>query len=150
MVSSSGPLVALSVLTAAGECSEKFAAAASNRGLPGAGMAHFSWRAFDRGGGVVLAEQLLGDQPAERVADHHRQTRQSGDDLGVVPGDVVDAVAGDAVWVGPGIRDRGAVTGPAGCDRLIAPGFEQLDPRIPGAGVQRPGVTGFHPRVKGR
>ena len=47
MISSSGPRPSLSVSTLAGECSEKFAAAASNSGLPGAGMAHRSNSASD-------------------------------------------------------------------------------------------------------
>jgi hypothetical protein len=43
MMRSSGPRSAFSVLTFAGECSEKFAAAAaSNNGLPGAGIVHRS------------------------------------------------------------------------------------------------------------
>ena len=42
VISSSGPRAALSVSTLAGECGLKLAAAASNSGLPGAGIVHCS------------------------------------------------------------------------------------------------------------
>ena len=47
ITSSSGPRSLLPVSTFAGECSEKFAAAASNSGLPGAGMVQRSYSAAD-------------------------------------------------------------------------------------------------------
>src|SRR4051812_34946132 len=56
MTSSSGPRWSLWVFTSAGECREKFAVAASNNGLPGAGMVHRSWSWSDSSSGTALAK----------------------------------------------------------------------------------------------
>jgi DNA-binding CsgD family transcriptional regulator len=79
MMSSSGPRLSMVVLTLAGECREKLAAAASNRGRPGAGMAHCWNRASDSPastasptlhGGLVYARAVLApDGEAERLYD---------------------------------------------------------------------------------
>ena len=74
----------------------------------------------DRGRAEVLAEQLLGDHAAERVPDDDRPGRQLVDDVGVVRGDVVDAVVGDAVRVGAGQLDRVGDAGPARRDGRVA------------------------------
>jgi hypothetical protein len=47
MVSSSGPRSSFAVSTWAGECGEKAAAAASNRGRAEDGIVHRSYRALD-------------------------------------------------------------------------------------------------------
>ena len=54
MISSSGPRPLLAVSTFAGECGLKFAAAASNSGLPGAGIVQRSYRASDSSSGIAL------------------------------------------------------------------------------------------------
>ena len=54
MIRSSGPRAELSVSTLAGECGLKFAAAASNSGLPGAGIAQRSNRLSDSSSGMAL------------------------------------------------------------------------------------------------
>ena len=54
MISSSGPRPALSVSTLAGECGLKLAAAASNSGLPGAGMVQRSNSSSDSSAGIAL------------------------------------------------------------------------------------------------
>jgi hypothetical protein len=54
MVSSSGPRLEFPVLTASGECSVKFAVAASNSGLAGAGIAHRWYRPLESCSGRAL------------------------------------------------------------------------------------------------
>ena len=57
MMSSNGPRSELPVLTFAGECGEKLALAASNSGLPGAGIVHFSYSASDSSGETALPNE---------------------------------------------------------------------------------------------
>jgi hypothetical protein len=95
-------------------------------------------RRVDGHGGLpdALAEQFLDDQPAERVTDEHRRLVERGDGLGEVPGDVVDTAVGHRLRVFPGTLHRVRLTGPAGGQRAIAVGGEQLLPGPPGGGVQ--------------
>ena len=85
----------------------------------------------DGGRAVVQAEQLLGDHAAEGVADQDRPGRKLVDEGRVVIGDVIDAVIGDAVRVGPGDLDGIGVAGPAGRERLVARGGTTLPPLDP-------------------
>jgi hypothetical protein len=50
----SGPRPSLEVLTLSGECGEKFAVAASNSGLPGAGIVQRSKSSLDSSSGRAL------------------------------------------------------------------------------------------------
>ena len=90
----------------------------------------------DPGGGEILAQESLHDEPAEGVADHDRLRVEPSDDLRVVVDDVVDAVAGNALRVRPGVLDRVPVAGPTGRRRLVARLPEEVDPGTPGVGVQ--------------
>ncbi len=90
----------------------------------------------DRRGPVVLAEQLLGNHPAERMADQDRLGVHVVEQLAVVRGDLFDPEIGDGIGILARRLHRGGVTGPARSRRVIAALVEVLDPRIPGRGVQ--------------
>jgi hypothetical protein len=80
----------------------------------------------DRRGAEVLSQQLLGDHAAEGVADQDRRLRQLRDDLRIVLGDLVDAVSGERVGVGPCLLDGRRIAGPTGSRRGIAAAGEQV------------------------
>src|ERR1035441_3087043 len=89
----------------------------------------------DRRRGRILGQQLLRDEAAERVADHDRPGRQGADDVEVAAGDVVDAFVCDGGRVLPRVVRAGRVAGPAGRCRVVAGRAVQLDPGLPGVGV---------------
>jgi hypothetical protein len=95
---------------------------------PGSQLGEREWQnAFDlcrvdgdRRGADALAEELLGEQPTERVPDDDGRLVEPGDDLGVMGGDVVDAEVGHDVGVRPSLLDRRRLVGPPGCAGLVA------------------------------
>ena len=84
----------------------------------------------------ALAEELLGEQSSEGVPDDDRRLVETGDDPGVVLGDLVDAEVGDRVRVLPRLFDRRSLVRPAGRAGSVAGRAEQLDPGLPARGVQ--------------
>ena len=93
VISSSGPRFSLPVSTLAGECGLKLAAAASNSGLPGAGIVQRSYSASDSslGDGVAEGEPELlggqGDRPVlvRRVLEHRQGGRSADSGSGSTP-----------------------------------------------------------------
>ena len=67
----------------------------------------------DRRDPVVLAEQLLGNHPAERMADQDRLGVHAVEQFAVVRGDLFDPEIRDGIRVIARGLDRGGVTGPA-------------------------------------
>jgi hypothetical protein len=101
----------------------------------------------DRRGGVSVAEQLLGEQTAERVPNDDRAAGQRCHVRGVVLGNLVDSVVRDRTWVGAGRLNGVGVTWPARRGRVVTVVVEQLDPRLPRAGVQPQAVNEHHGRT---
>ena len=104
----------------------------------GSGSTPFDLRGIDAdgGGSVVLPQQLLGDHPAERVADQDRLAIHAIEQLPVVRGDVFDPHVGHRIGVGARGLDGLTVTRPAGSRRVVAALGEVLDPGIPGRGME--------------
>src|SRR6218665_2512007 len=90
----------------------------------------------DAGPAQTNADELLGDEAAERVADDHRRLLEIADDPGVVVGDLVDADVRDDVGGVAGSSDGGGLVRPAGRDGCVPLLLEEIDPGLPRRGVQ--------------
>jgi hypothetical protein len=86
--------------------------------------------------GQVLPEQLLGDHPAERMADQHGAGVQVADYRREMVHDVVDSLVGDRVGIGPGEVDGVLIARPARRQDTVSRLLEHGLPRAPGARVQ--------------
>src|SRR3954468_14577134 len=89
-----------------------------------------------RGGRQSPPRQDLGQQAAERVADHDRLAVQLADYLCEVVGDVADGLVGKRVGVRIGLGDGLGVVGPARRERGVARRVEHLSPAVPAARKQ--------------
>ncbi len=103
----------------------------------------------DTGDSLVLAEQLLGDQPTERMADDNGRSAERLNDPGDVIDDVIDTEIGHSIRVIAGLRDRCALTRPAGRHRVVTCLAKELEPRVPARGVQPETVNEYDWRTCG-
>src|SRR5437879_5381372 len=90
----------------------------------------------DRGRREPHPQQLLRDETAERVPDDDGLRGKFADDRGVMLDDVVDAHVGQALRMCVGFGDRRRLTRPPGGGGVVARGAEQLDPGLPGIGME--------------
>jgi hypothetical protein len=82
------------------------------------------------------ADQLFGDEAAERVTDEHRRAVERRDDAFHVGDDVVDALIRDRARVGARCGNARWLFRPARRDGRVALGPEQIAPGRPARGMQ--------------
>jgi len=93
-------------------------------------------RAVDRDGGRGQSTpgNDLGQQPAERVADHRGLAGELGDDRRVVISNLPNGFAGEHAGILVGFLDSARIVGPTRGDRGVAGFGEHGRPPVPTAG----------------
>ena len=97
---------------------------------------------------MTLAEELLHDEPAERVPDQDRGRREPVDHRSEVPGHVVDAEVRHRIGTLARLHDRRGLSGPARRPRVVAGVPEQVQPRSPAGRMEPEPVDEDHRRSR--
>src|SRR5207244_13136052 len=100
----------------------------------------------DRHGGETLVGQLLGDEAAEGMANNGWLRLELADGVGVVIGDLLEALVGKDLRVVSRLCDGLRVIGPARGEGRVALLFKECTPVIP-TGCEEPEAMHEHDRL---